>query len=109
MEATASGPERLALVRRVRGRSWVSYELDQGGTPLQIRMMPAEDAGGHIVWSLEVSSLGAFGIVVKATSLTRGGALASVARSWSRQADDLALPSIDWVGVTHLLSDLRAV
>lgn len=109
MDATASGPERPALVRRVRGRSWVSYQLDHAGTPLQIRMMPAEDADGQIQWSLEASSTGAVSVVVRATALTRGGALASVARSWARQAEDLALPIIDWVGVTNLLSDLRAV
>jgi len=109
MDAMSSSPERVLLIRRVRGRSWVVYEIDHAGTPLSIRMAPTEDTEGVLHWSLEVTSPHAQGVVVKATDLTRAAALTNIARAWVRQADELDLPRVDWAGVNHLLNDIRAV
>jgi hypothetical protein len=97
----------LRLMRTLRGRCNIAYEIDHAGTPIDVRMFPTDDGTGEPKWKIEMNARDA--AVIVGTGATRVAALDDAAREWCTRAGALDLPTLDWSSLRRLLAGMRAL
>jgi hypothetical protein len=101
----------VRLVRTIRERTSVRYEIDHAGVALVLRMYPTDDGNGEATWKIE-AELGegpTNGGSIAAVGATRAAALDAVSRAWGQGRAAGRLPQLDWKVITSLLRAARAL
>lgn len=96
------------VLRRLRERTSVLYEIDHAGTRLSIRMFPTDSGRGDAVWRVEVTSTRGDMHVVGGAGATRAVALDAAGRAWREQSAELKLAPVDWAALVRFLVSVGA-
>jgi len=97
----------VRLVRTLRERTSVRYEIDHAGAELVLRMYPTDDGKGEATWRIEAALAhgSTNGSSIAAAGATRTAALDALARAWNEGR----LPPLDWKAIASVLRAARAL